>query len=67
MENSRKHAANLLDLLVGAVCVLKVDDGCPVGRLVLGHGARGAVAIDQVLVGRRIAEACRKAMLATRV
>ncbi len=56
----RKHAADLLNLLVGAICVLEVEDGCPVGGLVLGHGARGAVGTDQVLVGRRFTEACRE-------
>ncbi len=63
MGNSRKHAADLLNLLVGAIFVLKVDDGCPVGGLVLGHGARGAVGTRQVLVGRRFAEACSGTVL----
>jgi len=54
----RKHAANLGDLLVGAIGVAEVEVGCPVGRLVLDDGARGALAVDKVLVGGLLIEAC---------
>lgn len=49
-EVVRQHAADLLDQLVlSGGGVLEVHGGSPVGGLVLGDGARGAVAGDELI------------------
>lgn len=57
--NSRKHAANLLDCLVRAIVMPEVKGRRPVGRFVLGYGARGAVAVDQIFVRRCLIESLK--------
>jgi hypothetical protein len=58
MSDLRKHAADLSDLLVGAIGMTEVEVGSPVSRLVLDDGTRGALAVNEVLVGGLLIEAC---------
>lgn len=56
--NIRKHASNLLDeLVLAGGGVLEVHGRSPVGGLVLGDGARGAVTSEELISARGRGEA----------
>ena len=63
-EDVLEHATNLQNLLESTLSVFEIERRCPVDRLILGNAARGAVTVDQVIIGRGRAEAW--ALLATR-
>lgn len=57
-EVVRKHSADLLNKLVGAIGVLEVEGRCPIHRFVLGNAARGAVCVQQILERCLFTETC---------
>ena len=61
-----EHASILQNLLKSALGVFEIERRRPVDRLILGNTARGAVTVDQVLIGRGSAEAWAVLVLATR-
>lgn len=57
--NLRKHASNLVDeLVLPGGSVLEVHWRSPVGGLVLGNGARGAVSGEELITARGLGESC---------
>lgn len=59
VENLREHATNVVNgLILSSGVVLEVGVRGPVGRLVRSDGTRGAVAGDEGLIGRNLAESC---------
>lgn len=51
-------AAGVIDFLKGAVWMLVVEIGRPVGRLVLGDFARSTLGIEETVIGRVDTKVC---------